>query len=187
MHKEQITGRVFAVVFAGSLLAGPAVAQQNSDSGTTAGDTGGGTPVTLIRHTASPEPYARQLEDIRTVEGIRTDALDLSEDEWQAFGERLEAALASDHKGLQHGALRLIIAYGPHVELSQEAVFNAMRIYRNGETERARRMAVVALAEMNSHWAIEFLGRSVRFEKSPLVRSTMLAVLYEASEPVMAL
>jgi hypothetical protein len=106
-----------------------------------------------------------------------TGTLELSRTEWDAFGGRLEAALATDHLALNHAALRLVIAYGDKFDLKEEAVFDVMRIYRDDDSERARRMAVVALAEMNSDWALKFLERSSRFEKSKIVKQTILAVL----------
>lgn len=99
--------------------------------------------------------------------------------EWDEFGFRLEVALASGHRGLQNSAMRLIIAYGEHFDLAESAVFDVMRLYRNGDSSRIRRMAVVALAQLDSDWAMKFLKRSVRFEKSDQVRHTILAILHE--------
>jgi hypothetical protein len=123
------------------------------------------------------DPIVDILDQIKDLEKIPAKPLALSKVEWNEYGNRLEAALATDHLALNHAALRLIIAYGDNFELNQDAVFNVMRIYRDDDSERARRMAVVALAEMNSDWAIKFLERSSRFEKSNTVKQTILAVL----------
>jgi len=121
--------------------------------------------------------FGELLEDIFEMEQIPSESLALSQVEWDSYGNRLEAALATDHLALNRAALRLIIAYGDNFNFSQEAVFDVMRIYRNDDSERARRMAVVALAEMNSDWALKFLERSSRFEKSETVKQTIVAVL----------
>lgn len=44
-------------------------------------------------------------------------------------------------------------------------------------------MAVVALGQMQSRWAIGFLERSLRFEKSPTVRRTIRAVVHDYHNP----
>lgn len=115
--------------------------------------------------------------EIKLLENIPVQTPNLSRVQWNDFADRLEEALDTDHRGLNHAALRLVIAYGDHFKLDEDAVFDVMRIYRNDYSERARRMAVVALAEMNSNWAIRFLERSSRFEKSKTVKQTILAVL----------
>lgn len=122
------------------------------------------------------------IAEVKTLENVPIQAPNLSRVEWDAFGDRLEAALDTDHRGLHHAALRLVIAYGDNFHLDEDAVFDVMRIYRDDDSERARRMAVVALAEMDSNWAFEFLKRSTRFEKSAKVKQTILAVLAEHNQ-----
>ena len=137
----------------------------------------------VVRPVKGPEAdfegvaYERIVDELKLEGDFPTGTLDLSKTEWDAFGGRLEAALATDHLALNHAALRLVIAYSENFNLKEEAVFDVMRIYRDDDSERARRMAVVALAEMNSDWALKFLERSSRFEKSKTVKQTILAVL----------
>jgi HEAT repeat protein len=52
-----------------------------------------------------------------------------------------------------------------------------MHIYREDESEQARRMAVVALAELDSKLAVDYLERAHSFEKSDAVRKTIAAVV----------
>ena len=102
---------------------------------------------------------------------------------WTLFSGGLVDALASGHDGAQQGALRMIIFYGDQLDV-KASVFDVVRIYRNHEDDRMRRMAVVALGKMQSRWAIDFLTRSLGFEKTPAVRKTMQAVIaaYHASQ-----
>ncbi len=100
----------------------------------------------------------------------------MSQVKWEAFSNNLVKALASNHKGLQQSAMRLIIQYDKQVNVDR-AVFDVIRIYRDSEDECMRRMAVVALGKMENAWANDFLKRSVRFERSPVVRSQIRAVL----------
>lgn len=101
----------------------------------------------------------------------------LTSAEWAAYGERLGDALASGHDGLRQGALRMIIQYGDDLRLRRPAIYDVVRIYRNHDDDDLRRMAVVALGETNDAWAIDLLRRSVRYEKTPRVRHTIISVL----------
>lgn len=96
--------------------------------------------------------------------------------QWTVFSSNLVDALTSDHDGLQEAAMRMVIQYGDQVKVN-DAVFDVMSIYRNHKDENMRRMAVVALGEMNSKWAISFLKRAESFEKSPVLKKTIHAVV----------
>ncbi len=100
--------------------------------------------------------------------------------QWYSYGDRLADALASGHEGVQQGALRMIILYGDYMELKRTAVFDVVRIYRNHQDDRLRRMAVVALGKIQDPWGLDMLKRSARFEKSPGVGHTIQAVLAES-------
>lgn len=152
-----------------ALFAYPAVAQQSL--GTDASDD--------ANEFAEYTDLSTIVTEVREVEYLPLSPPALTTVEWLEYGERLETVLSSGHRGLKHAALRLIIAYGEHFDLSETAVFDVMRIYRDGDTDRVRRMAVVALAQMDSDWAIKFLERSVRFEKSDQVKHTIRSILYE--------
>lgn len=103
--------------------------------------------------------------------------------DWQRYGERLAETLASDHEGLRQGALRLMVLYGKKLELRREAIYDVVRIYRDHDNDRMRRMAVVALGSLDNAWGLDLLSRSVRFERTPTVRRTILAVLSSAFPP----
>ena len=98
------------------------------------------------------------------------------EAQWKRFSTNLVEALKSEHAGVQQTAMRYVIQYNDQVSVS-EAVFDVMKIYRNDTDDNRRRMAVVALGNMNSDWAIAFLERSEPFEKSEMVAQTIRAVL----------
>ncbi len=127
------------------------------------------------------------IAEVREVEHLPLIPPTLTVVEWSEYGDRLETALSSGHRGLKYAALRLIIAYGEHFDLSEDAVFDVMRIYRDGDADRVRRMAVVALARMDSDWAMKFLERSVRFEKSDQVKHTIRSILHERNHRLTSL
>lgn len=108
----------------------------------------------------------------------KADTSSMSKAKWEVFSESLVDALASNHEGLQQAALRMIIQYGDALDVDA-ALFDIMKIYRSSEDSNMRRMAVVALGSMNNSRAIYFLERAVRFEKTPCVKKTILAVIAE--------
>jgi hypothetical protein len=101
----------------------------------------------------------------------------LSPLEWETFGQAVEDGLKSDNVGVQSTALRLIIEYKDQFHLSSSAVVSVMHLYREGQSEKVRRMAVVSLGSMNSNLGTGFLERSVQFENSANVKATIQAVL----------
>ena len=101
----------------------------------------------------------------------------MTQEDWAAYAHKLEDALASDHDGLKLSALRMIIQYGTYMEMSDLAVFDVVRIYRNHDNERARRMAAATLGHMKNNWAIAFLERSLQFEKTDCIKHTMQATI----------
>ncbi len=103
----------------------------------------------------------------------------MTKEDWKAYSTKLEEALASHHDGLKFSALRMIIQYGEYMEMSPLAVFDVMRIYRNHDNEQARRMAVVTLGHMKNDWAIAFLQRSLKFEKTDCIKHTMQATIVD--------
>ena len=178
--------RLAAAAIFSLLISAPAAAQLSSafsnQSAQPAFTAASAETVVADNGSATLNPAERILEELRRDENIPSDAPTLSRVEWDAYSDRLEAALEIEHTAINHSALRLIIAYGENLSLDQEAVFDVMRIYRDGDSERARRMAVVALSEMESDWALSFLERSSRFEKSETVKQTILAVLALAGD-----
>lgn len=101
----------------------------------------------------------------------------VSQEQWRDYSERLSQTLMAEHAGLQQSALQRIIRYGSYLTSDKETVFEIVKIYRGNDDERMRRMAVVALGELEDPWAMGFLKRAVRFEKSAEVAHTIKYVL----------
>ena len=118
----------------------------------------------------------------KSVAELRVNKPSLTKAEWKVYGERIEDALGSDHKGLQNSALQLVIAYSDNLDISSTAVVDVMRLYRDGDTDQIRRMAVVALGQVQSDLAVDYLIRSYQFEKSSSVKKTILAVVNESKK-----
>lgn len=120
-----------------------------------------------------------ELADLEVRLAHRMTRAALTSSQWAGYGERVSKALASDHDGLRENALRMIIQYGPMLDLKKPAAMEAIDIYRNHPNDRMRRMAVVALGSINESWSMDFLRRSVEHEKSDEVRHTIAAVVAE--------
>jgi hypothetical protein len=98
------------------------------------------------------------------------------ETDWALFSEALVDAVESGNYGAKLGAIQQIAIYGSQLDVNQ-TVFDVVRVYRNSRQENERILALSALAKMRDRWAMDFLGRSVAFEKSPRVRRHTIDVV----------
>jgi hypothetical protein len=106
----------------------------------------------------------------------RREPTTMTAERWEMFSQNLVRALASGNDGVQQAALRMIIQHADFVQVD-EALPDIVRIYQTSNDEALRRMAVVTLGKVQSEWAIEYLRRAERFEKSPVLRNQIRAVL----------
>jgi hypothetical protein len=102
--------------------------------------------------------------------------------QWDAFNKSIVKAVHSDNAGIVEGALTQIAYYGDYLEFPELTVFEVMHIYRDNDDHQVRRLAIVALGNMGSNWAIEFLDMLAPYEESDALRSTMEGVVREARE-----
>lgn len=114
------------------------------------------------------------------LEATLTSGTAMSAEASASISNALAAALASDHRGLETAALRLVISYGEVLELNRSAVFEMVRLYRDNEDLSVRQMAVVAIGASEDEWGLDFLERSRGFEDAPRVLHTIRAVLADA-------
>lgn len=123
-----------------------------------------------------------EINDELTVETLKqNEANFVKKEQWQGFSKNLVVALKSENEGLQVAAMGMVIRYGEQVNV-KNAVFDVMSVYRNHENEDMRRMALVTLGQMESKWAMDFLSRAERFEKSETLRHTIQAVVKDYND-----
>ena len=135
--------------------------------------------IMLFAFSLTATVQANPVNDEVAIAKLNDEATVLAEQgKWNAFSNNLVTALKSEHDGLKSAAMGMIIRYSAQVEV-KDAVFEVMSIYQNHENESMRRMALVALGQMESGWAIRFLERAERFENSPVLRHTLRAVVAE--------
>ena len=114
---------------------------------------------------------------------LQTDeAARLSATEWVAYSNRISEALASDVNGLREAALRMTVLYGDQLNLDRRDTFEMIRVFRDHENNRMRRLAIVALNAHDDHWGMEMLARSYKFEDDPACRYQIAAVLLDHAE-----
>ena len=104
-------------------------------------------------------------------------------DKWQMASQNMVYALKHGPDGLKQSVLQNIIRYGENLQV-EEAVYDVMSIYRSHPDERVRQLALVALYKMNNNWALSFLERAIKFEKSPKLRKSICAILHQCNRPV---
>ncbi len=136
-----------------------------------------GTAVTANAQLNAPDYNQIDLKSIDIEFESKRTPESLTKAEWSDYSERLKGALMNEQTGLQQSALQNIIRYGSYFDNDKETVFEIVSIYRNHEDDQMRRMAVVALGELEDAWAMNFLKRAVRFETSPEVAHTTKYVL----------
>ncbi|MBT8401625.1 MAG: hypothetical protein KJO98_14200 [Rhodothermia bacterium] len=108
---------------------------------------------------------------------LGTNAATMTAGQWAEYSDVLGDALHSEVEGLRFAALRLAIQYSDDLTLDRSAIHDMAAMYRSHRNDNVRRMAVVALGSTDDSWAIDYLKRSVPFEKTPRVLHTLKAVL----------
>ncbi len=116
-----------------------------------------------------------QLEGVNYLHSDAT-ALPVKRSAWETLRANLVKGLIEDDDAIRSAAMRLVIQYGNLVDVD-DAVFDIVGIYRNHESRRMRQMAVVTLGATGNDWALDFLRRSLPFEKSAVLQRTITGVL----------
>jgi hypothetical protein len=93
---------------------------------------------------------------------------DRKEVDWKAFSKNLVNALQSDNTGLQQSAMQMIIRYGDKLNV-KDGLFKVVHIYRRDDNRSVRLLALGAIAQMNSNWAMYFVKRGIKFESDPVI------------------
>ena len=114
-------------------------------------------------------------DDIRKIEDVN----------WDQFSENLVKAVKSNNEGVQAGALKNIIAYAGNLNV-QDAQFDILRMYRDGNDQRLRQMAVVALHRMESKVGMYIMKRNLDLENNPVIQRQIADCIYKAQNESLA-
>jgi hypothetical protein len=105
---------------------------------------------------------------ILSIAGVLFAQENSKEVDWKAFSKNLVNALQSDNTGLQQSAMQMIIRYGDKLNV-KDGLFKVVHIYRRDQDRRVRLLALGAIAQMNSNWAMFFVKRGIKFESDPVI------------------
>lgn len=113
------------------------------------------------------------------ITGLQT--VNASDVDWAKFSKNTVKALKSDSPGLQKSAMQMVIKYGDKLDVG-DAVFDVMRVFRNGKNRGDRRLALAALVHMDNEWAMGFLKRQSEFEKDPVIKNQLASLGSESNK-----
>ena len=99
-------------------------------------------------------------------------------DKWEVFSKNLCCCLKSDNEGVRNSALQHIVTYGANLQVN-DAVFDVVRVFRSHKDERVRQLALAALHKMQNGWSMDFLKRSIDYEKSPTIKKQLRLIVNE--------
>lgn len=85
--------------------------------------------------------------------------------DWEAFSTNLEVALRTAHPGLERSAMQQVIKYADKLTL-EDGVYRIGRIFCYGTDARERRLALVALARINSLKSMAYIYNGLVTEGS---------------------
>ena len=95
---------------------------------------------------------------------------------WEAFSKNLIMALKSSNEGLQRSAMQQIIVYADQLNV-KKGVLELSRIYSNHEDDGVRRLAMMAMYKIDRKWAVEYLRKNIKFEKSGKLKKDIFAMI----------
>lgn len=100
---------------------------------------------------------------------------------WEAFSENLVIAIKSGHPGLQNSAMQQIIRYSDSLVIDN-AVYPIVQIFRFNDNSRVRRLAMVALAKVNTDKAISYLYKYMKFEDNVAIKHQCCCIINDYCE-----
>jgi len=97
---------------------------------------------------------------------------------WTAFSINLVKAIKSNHPGLQQSAMKHIIQYSDQLNV-KSAVYEIGQIFRFDENPQMRRLAMVALSEINTDESLAILCKYSKFEENSRIRNQCCKIVNE--------
>jgi hypothetical protein len=97
---------------------------------------------------------------------------------WKLVSKNLVRALASENEGLRQSAMEIYVRHADRLNI-EASVYDVMRVYRNHQSPRVKKLALVTLYKMQNKWAIEFLKLDLRFQDDETLKRMVAAILLE--------
>jgi hypothetical protein len=95
---------------------------------------------------------------------------------WKLFSEGIKMALQSTNPGLRESAMLLIVKHGTKLDL-KDSVEDLVKFYRSQQAERTRKLALLAIYQLDQEKALELLAENLKADqkKTMEIISTMYA------------
>lgn len=98
--------------------------------------------------------------------------------DWKAYSKSLVKAVKSSNEGVKFSAMQQIIRYADKVSVSP-ARYEVMDIFLTSNNRQVRRLALVTLYKINNSLDMGLLERQIKFEKDPVIKRQIAAILFE--------
>ena len=86
-----------------------------------------------------------------------------------------KAGLKSENTGIKYSAMHNLIKYNEYLNISNRtSAIYVMREFMTNDSEPYRRLALIALYNMNNDWAMDSLKRQYKFEENPSPTTTRI-------------
>lgn len=105
-----------------------------------------------------------------------------SAEQFAAYSRALERSILGEHPGVRMDAVRQLVRYKGRVHAGV-ATLDVVRLYRDALDPRVRLLALSALHATGDAWAMDFLRRSVPFERDARLRRVMKAIVADYDWP----
>ena len=99
-----------------------------------------------------------------------------SQVDWDSYSENLTIALKTGHPGLREAALQRIIQYSDNLNM-EEGVCYIGRIFNNATVTKERKLALVALAKINSLKSMAYIYQGMINEDDDSIKKEGCCVL----------
>ena len=96
--------------------------------------------------------------------------------DWDAFSNNIQVALKSDNDGLKFSAVQQVIQYADQFDV-KDGIYDIVEIYRSNENVKVRQLALTAISSTQNKWAMDFLSRNLKYEKSESLKKQIYHIL----------
>lgn len=98
--------------------------------------------------------------------------------DWEAFSTNLEVALRAGNTGLRQSAMQRVVSYADKLTLD-DGVYRMGRIFQFGTDEQERRLAMVALAKINTVRSMAYIYQGMAVERNESIKKQCYCILNE--------
>lgn len=91
---------------------------------------------------------------------------------WEAFSTNIEHSIKNGNLGVQHSAMMYIIKYGEKLNV-QGALDDVIELYKNGQDETTRELALLAVFRLDNKTALELLNERVQEDFDTIMKEKL--------------